>query len=362
VEGVILIKKYIVFSVAHCVLGLLLVAFVTRAVAGDFLLFPSATFSHQSKADVEKAEPAFLPSVDFFYSNEYQQTRFLAEFVGSSEETDLERMQFGWHILPGKSLWVGRFHSPISFWNTQMHHGDFLQTSLSRPTVANYEDDLGPLPTHIAGVLFESSSTVGDSEINYSAGLGIGPTFDLTKQKLEPFDLLNPSGSGKYAGSVRLGYHPEVGNPNQFGVAVGYARIPVLSTAIEVRQSVLSAFLNFERDRLHLISEMFAFNNQVYNAGNHKRYSTVSAYVQPEYKLGESGRTTAYVRVESTPNAAKDGYLGMIPEFSPHQTFAGFRFDITPTQAIKIEAGDIHRQDSLEFQSINAQWSMVLAP
>lgn len=358
-----MIRKHVVLSAAYCALGLFAVGFATQAVAGDFLLFPSITLGHQSKPDAEKDVPSVLPTVDIFYSNEYQQTRFLAEFVASSEEKELERMQFGWHFQPGNALWVGRFHNPLSFWNTQMHHGDFLQSSLSRPTIANFEDDHGPLPAHISGVLFESTRTSGDSEIYYTAGLGIGP---VLKGVLMPLDLLDPVQTGRVAGSFRLGYKPEVGNPNQFGAAFGYARIPVLTSlnpAIdEVRQSVLSFFLNLERDRLHFISEVFVLNDRVYTAGNFKRYSTVSAYAQPEYKLGESGRTTAYARVESTPNATNDGYLSLLPEFSPHQTFAGLRFDITPVQAIKIEVGDIHKQDGLQFQSISAQWSMVLAP
>jgi hypothetical protein len=118
--------------------------------------------------------------------------------------------------------------------------------------------------------------------------------------------------------------------------------------------------LNFEQNQFHLIGELFAFDDRVSGAANNTRYTTVSAYLQPEYKLGESGRTTVYGRVESTPHAAQGGYLKLLPEFSPHQLVADLRFDITPSQAIKVEAARSHRQDSLEFNSISAQWSMVL--
>ncbi|MGA7750475.1 MAG: hypothetical protein WCA63_10040 [Gallionella sp.] len=331
------------------------------------LLFPSITTVHQSQQDVDLAAKPFLPAVDIFYTHEFDQTRFLAEFLKSSQENDLERFQFGWHILPGKTMWVGRFHNAISFWNTQMNHGDFLQTSLSRPTIANYEDDLGPLPTHISGVLLDSNRTVGDSEINYMAGLGVGPTFVDTS--LQPLDLLNPVHPGKMAGSFRLGYHPEVGNPNQFGAALGYARIPFsdaltdpVSNALvdEVQQIVFSTFLNFEEDKFHLIGELFVLDDRLSGPANSSRYTSVSAYLQPEYKPGESGMTTLYARVETTPNAAKDGYLSLYREFSPHQLFAGVRYDFTAKQAIKVEAGRTERQDGLEFNSISAQWCMVL--
>lgn len=152
-------RNFIVSSAASCALTFLFAVFALPVRAADLLLFPSITSTHQSKADAELAARKFLPAVDIFYATEFSQTRFLAEFLNSSREHELERLQVGWHILPGKSLWVGRFHNSLSFWNTQMHHGDFLQSSLSRPAVANFEDEHGPLPAHISGFLLESSRT-----------------------------------------------------------------------------------------------------------------------------------------------------------------------------------------------------------
>ena len=108
------------------------------------------------------------------------------------------------------------------------------------------------------------------------------------------------------------------------------------------------------------MGELFVFDDRVSGVGGATRYTSISAYLQPEFKLGESGRTTLYARIEATPQAAQDGYLSLLPEFSPHQGFAGLRFDLTSTQAIKLEAGRTSRQDGLKFNSISAQWSMVL--
>jgi hypothetical protein len=356
-----LIRNLIVSSTALCALIVLPVISALPVEAADLLLFPSITSTHQSQPDAELAAKKFVPAVDIFYATEFSQTRFLLEYLASSREKDLERFQFGWHILPGKSLWVGRFHNALSFWNTQMHHGDFLQSSLSRPAVAKYEDRHGPLPAHISGFLLESSRTVGDSEINYTAGLGIGPIFNGT---LQPLNLLNPQHPGKIATSFRLGYHPEVGNPDQLGAALGYARIPIVSsidpTINEVRQTVFSAFLNFEQEKYHLMGELFIFDHRVSGTVSTTRHTTVSAYLQPEYKLGESGRTTIYGRLESTPHAEEDRYLALLSEFSRSQIVAGLRFDITPAQAVKIEAVRSHRLDANYINLIGAQWSMVL--
>lgn len=354
-------RNFIVPSAVFCSLTLLFAIFAFPVAAADLLLFPSITSVHQSKPDAELAARKFVPAVDIFYATEASQTRFLVEYLASSREKELERLQVGWKILPGKLLWIGRFHNALSFWNTQMHHGDYMQSSLSRPTIANYEDQHGPLPAHITGFLLESSRTVGDSEINYTAGLGIGPTFNVT---LQPLDLLNPSKPGKVAASFRLGYHPEVGNPDQFGVALGYARIPVVAnidpTIYEVRQTVFSTFLNFERDKFHLIGELFFIDDRVSHIANTTRHNSVNVYLQPEYKLGESGRNTIYGRVESSPHADKDTYLQLLSEYSRNQIVAGLRFDFTPSQAVKIEAARSRRQDGLELNSVSAQWSMAL--
>ena len=361
--------RYLTFSYAAiCPLAILLATFGNPARAGDLLIFPSITSIHQSEHDKEFGSRTFVPAVDFFYNGDFGQTRVLAEFLKSSRENELERFEVGWRILPGKTLWVGRFHNMLSFWNTQMHHGDFLQSSLSRPTVANYEDEHGPLPTHISGLMIESSRTLADSEINYMAGAGIGPVFDNV-QKLEPLDLLNPNGSGKLAASFRFGYHPDAGNPNQFGAAIGYAKIPFSNAVIdpvskasvsEAQQTVVSTFFNLEKNSFHLMGEVFFFRNRVSGVGNSSQYNTISAYVQPEYKVGDSGRTTLYARLEATPRAAYDGYLSLLPEFSPHQGLVGMRYYLTARQAVKLEAARTTRQDSLEFNSISAQWCMVL--
>lgn len=362
-EGIVLIRTLSVSLASPFIFVIVFFAIVISPVEGaDLLLFPSVTATHQSVTDAELADKRFLPAVDIFYSTEYTQTFFLAEYLASSYENELERLQFGWHILPGKTLWIGRFHNAISFWNTQTHHGDFLQTSLTRPSIANYEDEYGPLPAHISGFLIESARTAGDSEINYTAGIGIGPTYNST---LRPLDLLNPQHPGKVAASLRLGYHPEVGNPDQIGAALGYAHIPVKNIVQinEVRQSIFSTFLNIEKNKFHLIGELFVFQNRVSGLGSTSTFTTVSAYLQPEYKFGENSRTTIFGRMESTPNAEKDKYLTLFPEFSRSQAILGFRFDLTSSQAIKVEAGRSHRLDiraPTHINFISAQWSMIL--
>ena len=80
-------------------------------------------------------------------------------------------------------------------------------------------------------------------------------------QRYNRLICLNPDHPGKMAASFRLGYHPEAGNPNQFGAAIGYARIPFRNALIdpvsnalvdEVRQTVFSTFLNFGEQQIPL--------------------------------------------------------------------------------------------------------------
>ena len=58
-------------------------------------------------------------------------------------------------------LWLGRFHQPASAWDTEHHHGRYLQTAITRPAIENWEDEEGLIPQHITGALLESRRPLG---------------------------------------------------------------------------------------------------------------------------------------------------------------------------------------------------------
>src|SRR6266852_3846098 len=66
----------------------------------------------------------------------------------------------------------GRYHTPINYWNTEFHHGQWLQTTASRPEMVQFGGRF--IPVQFVGALVEGAVPAGGFNLNYSAGLGNG--------------------------------------------------------------------------------------------------------------------------------------------------------------------------------------------
>ena len=66
----------------------------------------------------------------------------------------------------------GRYHTPINYWNTAFHHGQWLQTTIARPEMIQFGGRF--LPVHFVGALVEGSVPAGGWNLNYKAGVGNG--------------------------------------------------------------------------------------------------------------------------------------------------------------------------------------------
>src|SRR3984957_8356909 len=191
--------------------------------------------------------------------------RVFGEYYITPEERDLERLQFGYEFVPETVLWLGRFHQPGSAWNTEHHHGRYLQTSVTRPSVELWEDELGIIPQHITGLMVDSRRQAGDyGGLQLAAGAGFGTT--ITDQGLDPVDLLDPHFAGRrLALSGRIAYLPDFVGTSAFGLLVSHCDMPVLtkSTAAmlhadRVDQTVYGGFANWNGDLWRLTSAVYA--------------------------------------------------------------------------------------------------------
>lgn len=67
---------------------------------------------------------------------------------------------------------LGRYHTPINWWNTAFHHGLWLQTSINRPEMTQFGGQF--IPVHFVGGLIEGMLPAHGFNINYNFGLGNG--------------------------------------------------------------------------------------------------------------------------------------------------------------------------------------------
>ncbi len=73
----------------------------------------------------------------------------------------------------------GKYHTPISYWNTAFHHGAWLQTTVSRPEMVRFGGTF--IPIHFVGLQAEGNIPSGGLGLGYNVGLGNGRSSILSK-------------------------------------------------------------------------------------------------------------------------------------------------------------------------------------
>ena len=146
----------------------------------ELLLFPSVDgFYTFSESDSSVEESSTKAALDLLYGYSGNRFRFLGEFLWSSDEAEFERLQAGLRLSDNATVWGGRFHAPAKFWTSEYHHGQYLQTSITRPALEEWEDDGGTAPAHISGVLLESDFQRSDeSALGVAASFGYAPILE----------------------------------------------------------------------------------------------------------------------------------------------------------------------------------------
>jgi hypothetical protein len=358
-----MLRGVLLAALAGCVSGFIPTpAFAAEDMAmpfhhhnGDLLLFPNITGTHLNTPVPGLSRNELMPELNIFYSTDHGRLRFLGEFLLNRDEQEMERLQLGWLVQPTTTLWLGRFHNPLGFWNTEHHHGTYLQTTISRPSIINFEDEGGVLPTHVVGLLGEGTRDLerGYGSLNYAFALVRGPNME---SGLDPMNILELRNGGKLAASARLSYRTQ-DDSGEFGGFAGYTRIPVVGASFdEVEQSVAGVFFNRETETLRLVGEVFYIGNRLQGgATRHADFS--AAYLQAEYRGHPDW--TLFGRLEGSHGTKNNAYLDLVPDFLNTRIVAGVRFEVASHQALKLELSHNERQDDARYNQLSLQWSMV---
>lgn len=337
------------------VAAVLLAPVCHAGITGEFLLFPHAgVISHPGLArDSALADADYEFGVDTFATVEQGDFRFLGEAMLGRREQEVERLQLG-VTAGGNQIWLGRFHNPIGYWNTQFHHGPYLETSVSRPAIENYEES-GLLPMHLTGLLFEGSIERNGHGWGYALAAGAGPGFT---DELEPLDILDP-GAGLHDISLTLNLHyePMPYAPTRFGVFVNYSEIPTAAEALRnVRQITAGVYGNWESSPWRLLGSVFLIRNELEHLAGDENDEFFSGYIQAEYKLTEPW--TLFGRLEWTLGDEADVYLRLFPRHVKDRLLGGIRLDLLKRHALKLEISG-NRSQSDDFGQIILQWDAM---
>jgi hypothetical protein len=322
----------------------------------EFLLFPYVQGSYLSglkeDSSLDNDENDF--GLDVFAALERGRFQFLGEALLSKDEQEIERFQLGWRTGDSK-IWLGRFHNPIGYWNTRYHHGAFLQTSITRPSIVEFEDDGGVLPTHLTGLLIEGVKEQDTSALGYEVAIAMGP--ELTDQ-LEAFDLLSPgSGSQGLALTFNIYRQPTAYAPTQYGLFANYSEIPATERGIdEIRQTSAGGYWNWESDPWRLIGSAYYVRNQLEQPSENQTDDFAAAYFQIDRHIDD--KWLVFGRAEKTFASRNDAYLELFPDQIREKILAGLRFNIGSQHALTLEVSGNRSQED-HYRMVMLQWAAM---
>ncbi len=325
---------------------------------GEFIPFPLVTVHYNDRDLPSLEQHGSEAAVNFFYSAEYGKARLLAEFYLDNEEREMERLAVGWAATDNTRLWLGRFHTGLDQWNRKHHHGAYLQTTIYRPGIIEFEDDGGALPSHSTGLSLQTSRNGADHIDHFTFDFGVGPA--LSPGHLESLDILKP-GKGEYDlfAAVSVSRQPMDKPFDDSGIYLGYTVVPSSAAGIdEVKLNILGAYSNYSMGAWYLRGSVMRIGTGVdTSSGNTVNQSFLYGYLQPEYTL--NARWLLYGRAEVTQHAAANLYLAEIPEYIRHRTLIGVRHQIARGQALKFELAK-QNQFGQDYAQATVQWSAAL--
>lgn len=216
---------------------------------------------------------------------------------GGRGQANLERAFFQFSFSDPFRLVLGRIHTPVSRWNARYHHGQYLQTSINRPEVVTYGNQMVPIHSIVAEVSGTWAREAG--ALSYQAGFGVsedhghapGEEEDHADQgknpsayvglTLEPAAIL-----GLTLGGVAYVEHFEHAEPGEVDAAMD-----------EIEgETIFSGFVQLDRYRWALMAELLS----VSHFGKERYGNSLGYYVQAEHQLwGRLERAVLYGRFGS---------------------------------------------------------------
>jgi hypothetical protein len=218
----------------------------------------------------------------------------------------------------------GRYHTPINWWNTAYHHGQWLQTTASRPEMTQFGGRF--IPVHFIGGLVEGALPSGGLHLNYNVGIGNGRGSVISRGG-DAGDVNN-----NRAWLVNLFAKPS----SLYGLDVGGAayRDKITLGARNFDEWITSGHIVWQKETPEFIAEIANVNHV--EAGRPGSFNSLAYYVQLGYRLPVWRQLwKPYYRFEYIHIPRGDAVFAGVSSLAG--SVAGVRYDITSFAAIKAE-------------------------
>jgi hypothetical protein len=241
----------------------------------------------------------------------------------------------------------GRYHTPINYWNMTFHHGQWLQTTVSRPEMVQFGGSF--LPIHFVGALVEGAVPAGGLNLNYNFGLGNGRSSVISK-----------AGDWGDINNNRAWLATVFSRPDRlYGLQVGASVYRDLITPIgglAFREWIQSAHIVWAKENPELIAEFANVSHQ--EVGTTQQSNSQAWYVQTGYRLpGVARLWKPYYRFEYIHIPGSDHLFRLIPSLAG--STVGVRYDISSFAALKFEYRNIRRPGEPRIDGAFAQTSFT---
>jgi hypothetical protein len=241
----------------------------------------------------------------------------------------------------------GRYHTPINYWNTEYHHGSWLQTSESRPEMVQFGGSF--LPVHFIGALVEGALPAAGLNLNYNAGVGNGRGAVISRSG--DFGDVN----NNRAWLVNLFVKPD----KLYGLQAGGSayRDEITLGATSYREWITSGHVVWARENPEVIAEVANVRHEgIGSIGGLS--NSVAYYVQAAYRLPWLERLwKPYYRFEYIHIPKSDTVFRLVPSLA--ESIVGMRYDISSFAAIKLEYRNIARPGQPRVNGAFAQTSFT---
>jgi hypothetical protein len=244
--------------------------------------------------------------------------------TGFNAEIERSIVRFEYHDYLKMSF--GRYHTPINYWNTAYHHGQWLQTTVARPEMTQFGGRF--IPVHFVGALLEGALPSGGLNLNYNVGIGNGRGSVISRGG-DAGDVNN-----NRAWLVNVFARPDALYGLQIGGAA-YRDKVTLADGRDFGEWITSAHIVWNKENPEVIAEFANVNHKPVNrpgsVSNSQAY-----YIQTAYRLPFAQRVwKPYYRWEYIHIPRSAGVFQGVPNLAG--SVAGLRYDLSSFAAIKFE-------------------------
>ncbi|CAN5579003.1 hypothetical protein BH24GEM3_BH24GEM3_18110 [soil metagenome] len=281
---------------------------------------------------------------------------FFGEFSATARQDgfgiEVERMILRYDFSDLFKLSLGRYHTPISFWNVAYHHGAWLQTAVARPEMIKFGSQL--LPVHFVGVQVEGNLPATPLGLGYSVGIGNGRGTNIARGG-DAGDI-----NDRRAVSATLSARPSALVGLQVGGSLYLDRVtPVQGAAVDER--ILSAHVARQWESPEVIAEYARLWHEPAGVGEGESVTSDAWYAQIGYRLpGAAQAFKPYARVERVDVPTANPLLGQ-RGLGYRAGIVGVRYDFAPFAAAKAEFRNERFANPGRFGSLHLQASFAVS-